>query len=318
MCWNNIIEKEVLQMLIVNNELNSTYHPIINYLPAKIRKLLTFTKVYDAEEIRLRKGLPIVLNFSDKSYFLSENGMLTNNINKALTVTDSDIKEALELIVKSSLYTAENSLKQGFVTVEGGNRIGISGSAVITNSKISSIKNVCSLNYRIAKQIFGASNTVMDSICKNGKILNTLIISPPCCGKTTFLRDIARNLSKKGIKVCVADERNEIAAVSSGYVGFDLGYSIDILEGAPKTEAFNILIRSMSPDVIITDELGGNEDYHAVKKAIYSGVSVIASIHADSRKSLIESNFEFRNLFNCFITLNRKNGPGTIGEIYCD
>jgi len=305
-------------MLIVNNKETITYHPIIKYLPSKIRKLLTFSKLSDAEEIRLRKGLPLVINFSEKSCFLTDVGCLTNSIKNAVIVTDSDIKEALELIVKSSLYTAENSLKQGFVTVEGGNRIGISGSAVITDNKISSLKNISGLNYRIAKEICGVADNIIDNIYRNGKILNTLIISPPCCGKTTILRDIARNLSEKGVKVSVADERNEISAISYGELGFNLGYSLDVLEGASKTEAFKILIRSMSPQVIITDELGGDEDYFAIKKAIYSGVSVIATVHADSRETFLKSHLDFKNLFNCYITLNRSNGPGTIGEIYCD
>ena len=305
-------------MLIVNNKEKIAYHPIIKYLPAKFKKLLTFSKVYDAEEIRLRKGLPLVINFSDKAFFINETGTLTNNINKAVKVTDADIKEALELIVKSSLYTAENSLKQGFVTVDGGNRIGISGSAVITDNKISSLKNISSLNYRIAREICGASDNIINNIYRNGKVSNTIIISPPCCGKTTILRDIARHLSQKGVKVCVADERNEISAVSEGAPGFNLGYSIDILEGASKTDAFKILIRSMSPEVIITDELGDDEDYFAIKKAISSGVSVIASVHSDSRETFLKNNYDFKNLFNCYITLNRNNGPGTIGEIYCD
>ena len=305
-------------MLILNNKETVGYHPIMNYLPSKFKKLLTFIKIYEAEEVRLRKGLPLVINFSDKSCFISSSGTLTNNIRQAICATDQDIKEALELIVKSSLYTAENSLKQGFITIEGGNRIGICGSAVITDSKISSIRNISGLNYRISKEIKGVSDKVIDNIYRDGKILNTLIISPPCCGKTTILRDIARNLSKKGVKVSIADERNEISALSSGRLGFDLGYSLDVLEGAPKTDAFKILIRSMSPDVIITDELGGDEDYYAIKKAISSGVSLIATVHADSRKSFLENNYEFKNIFNCYISLNRTNGPGTIGEIYCD
>ena len=304
-------------MLIVNNKQNISYHPILKYLPSKPRNLLTFTNIGAAEEIRLRKGLPLVINFSDKSYFLTYNGNFTESIKNAVIVSEDDIKEALELIVNSSLYTAENSLKQGFVTVEGGNRIGVSGSAVLTDSKISSIRNISGFNYRIAKEIFGASDKIINNIFRDNKVKNTLIISPPCCGKTTILRDIARNLSNKGLKVSIADERNEISALSSGYIGFDLGYSADVLEGASKKDAFKILIRSMSPDVIITDELGPDEDYQSVEKAIHSGVSVIASVHADSIDEFLRTNQKFKKLFSCFITLNRKNGPGTIGEIYC-
>ncbi len=312
-----MIAKEVLQMLIVNDKQGVSIHPILKYLPSKFKRLLTFTELHYAEELRMRKGLPFVINFSDNSYFITKNSVLTKDIKRAVMVTNEDINEALELIVKSSLYTAENSLRQGYVTIEGGNRIGICGSAVINNSNISSIKNISGLNYRIAKEIDGASDKLIDVIYKDNKVSNTLIISPPCCGKTTILRDVAKKLSKTGLKVCVADERNEICAVSDGFLGFDLGYSLDVLEGAPKGDAFSILIRSMSPDVIITDELGGMEDFLAVKKAIHSGVNVIASIHANSKDELIKNNPELTSLFKCFITLNRKNGPGTIGDIYC-
>lgn len=304
-------------MLIINNKETVFRHPVMNYLPSKFKKLLNFATIGDAEEIRLRRGLPLIINFSDKQCFITSGGILSDNLKQAVIANDYDIREALELIVKSSLYTAENSLKNGFVTVEGGNRIGICGSAVICDNKISSIKNISGFNYRIAKDIRGVSDKIINNIYRNGQVRNTLIISPPGCGKTTILRDIARNLSNKGIKICIADERNEISALSYGKLGFDLGYSLDVLEGASKSDAFKILIRSMSPDVIITDELGGNEDLCAVKKAVHSGVGVIASVHSSSREDFLKNNPEFIGIFNCFITLNRSNGPGTVGEIYC-
>lgn len=304
-------------MLIVNSKETVIRHPVINYLPSKFKRILCFADISDAEEIRLRRNLPLVIGFSDRKRFITAQGNLTDNLKQAVAANDYDIREALELIVKSSLYAAENSLKNGFVTVEGGNRIGVCGSAVITDDKISSIKNISGFNYRIARDICGVSDKIINNIYRKGQVRSTLIISPPGCGKTTILRDIARNLSNRGLKISVADERNEISALSCGKLGFDLGYSLDVLEGASKPDAFKILIRSMSPDVIITDELGGDEDLRAVKKAVCSGVCVIASVHAAAREVFLKSNPDFADVFDCFITLNRTNGPGTIGEIYC-
>ena len=300
-------------MLIVNNKETITYHPIIKYLPSKIRNLLTFSKLSDAEEIRLRKGLPLVINFSEKSCFLTDVGCLTNSIKNAVIVTDSDIKEALELIVKSSLYTAENSLKQGFVTVEGGNRIGISGSAVITDNKISSLKNISGLNYRIAKEICGVADNIIDNIYRNGKILNTLIISPPCCGKTTILRDMIRNLSNgfesfRGKNISLVDERSEIAAMYKGVPQNDVGIRTDVMSNLKKSTGIRMMIRSMGPQIIATDEIGGENDFNSVVDAVYSGVKLLLTVHGNDIDDVSKS-FIDNHLFKIIDVLTKKNKP---------
>lgn len=305
-------------MLIVNNEPILEYHSIIKYIPERLRKYTTGINQYKIEEIRLRKGAGLMVTSKNSGFFIDKKGLLTKNSEKALRVTDEDIKQALNLICNSSLYTIEDSLKDGYITLSGGHRVGICGSVVVKDEHISSIKNISSLNYRIARQVIGVSQNVIERIIYNNKVLNTLIISPPGCGKTTMLRDIIRNLSYLGYRVCVADERNEITALDNGYLGYDLGNSCDVLEGGTKSETIFMLLRTMSPQVLATDEVGGDKDILAIKKAMYCGVSVIATIHADDRESLKYYNSDLLEKFDCFITLSHRNGVGTIEEIYCD
>ena len=305
-------------MLIVNYEQAVKTSSILKFLPGRIKKTLSFIDFDNIEEIRLRKGLPLVIYKGSSNFFITERATVTKNRQKALLVYDDDINEALSLICKNSLYTVEDSLKKGFITVDGGHRIGICGNSVTVDDKISTIKNISGLNYRIARELKGVSDKIFSNILRDKQIKNTLIISPPGCGKTTLLRDIVRKLSNSGIKVCVADERNEISALSNGTYGYDLGYSCDVLEGANKAEAMELLLRSMSPQVIATDELGCENDLKAVKKAVVSGINIIATIHSDSKESVKSTNPELMGHFKCIITLSRKNGPGTIEEIYCD
>lgn len=304
-------------MLILNNEQAYSYHPVIRFIPYRLRKYLTLVHIEDAEEIRLRKGQPMMLYKGAVGWFINGKGLLCDTADEAVVVGEDDIKEALELVSESSLYAVEDSVKNGYITVNGGHRVGICGSAVLKNGKVYTIKNISGLNYRLSREIYGAADLLMNSVLRDNKILNTLIISPPGCGKTTLLRDLIRQISLKGFKVSVADERNEISAIYNGYKGYDLGFSCDVLEGAPKGEAMTILIRSMGPQVVATDEIGTAEDIEVIKRAARSGVAVLSSIHCKNRKKLVEKYTEIAQLFECFVTLSDRNGPGTIEEIYC-
>lgn len=304
-------------MLILNNELAYIYHPIIRYIPKRLRKHLICARLDNVEEIRLRKGRPIMLYGGFSPKYITEKGISEKSSYGMIAVNDEDINEALELICESSLYAVEDRIKNGYVTVDGGHRIGLCGSAVLKDGKIFTIKDISGLNYRISREIYGAGDPVINSIMRDDKVCNTLILSPPGCGKTTLLRDIIRQISYRGIRVSVADERNEISALHKGICGFDLGNSCDVLEGASKEEAMTILLRSMGPEVIATDEIGTAADVAVIKKAMLSGVSVISTIHSDNRQELMKKNKELLNCFECVITLSRKNGAGTIEEVYC-
>ena len=306
-------------MLVVNSEQIYKNNTVLNYLPKRIRKFMYFVEWEELEEIRLRLGRPLILQYRDGTFFLNDKGQTVLIGENLFTVTKQDIEEAVELISHSSLYAHENDIKNGYITISGGNRVGISGSAVLKDNHISSLKDISALNYRIAHEIIGSSDRLMDIITDVNRIKSTLIISPPECGKTTLLRDIIRNISNMKLKVSVIDERCEITASFNGHSGYDLGYCCDILTGAPKDEGMLMMLRSMSPHVIATDELGTAEDILAVKKIVNSGVSVVATIHGQNEAQLRKRTdiSQLLDFFECFIVLSRRFGVGTIEEAYC-
>ncbi len=302
-------------MYIANCEAVSAFRGILDYMPREIRRYFFNVDLSDAYEVRLCLGQPVCIYFRDGRYFLGSKGQAVKNPLSAVRVTRKIIDEALELAVKSSLYSVKDDITNGFITVAGGHRIGISGSAVVKDGKISFIKDISALCYRIAGEVIGAADPVMDLIVKDGEIQNTLIISPPGGGKTTLLRDIARQLSYGGYRVSIVDERREIAAVCEGRSGFDLGYSADVMDGADKADGMLMMLRSMSPDVIVTDEIGTAADAAAIEKIILSGVKIITSVHAASRAQ-VEKRRDLKDIFGFFeaaVTLSGR-GEGRIKE----
>lgn len=252
---------------------------IIYALPERIRRHILQIGTDKLMEIRMRTGTALTLMRTDGIFYITPHGKLTKNFENAIIITASDIKRGLELITHSSVYAYEDEIRAGYITLPGGHRVGICGDAVTENGKIMHMRWIQSLNYRIAREIIGAADCVIDKISDGNRIKNTIIISPPMCGKTTLLRDIARQLSLKGKKVSITDERSEIAALSGGISPFDLGAGCDVLSGVNKADGMLLMLRSMSPDVIITDELGGKEDFDAIAEIKKRGVSIITSLH---------------------------------------
>lgn len=306
-------------MYIVTNEKPAgTGQVLCSYLPPNIRSLLIQLDFSQVEEIRLRLGMPLCIGLQDASWFLCRNGQLSKDPKTAYIVSREDIDAGVELISRGSLYSLENEIRQGYITVTGGHRVGIAGRAVVSGLQITSLKEISGLNYRFAKEITGAADALIHIICKNAMPLNTLILSPPQCGKTTMLRDLARQMSHRGYKVCVVDERCEIAGMHLGESPYDLGPQTDVLDACPKAEGMLMALRSLSPQVIITDEIGNSKDFDAIHSALSCGVCVIASIHAASRVDLLEkTRFQrLKGLFECFVTLSKRRGSGTVEEIY--
>lgn len=303
---------------------------LIRYLPSNISKIITNVHsdlVDDLEEIRLRIKCPLLVSGLDKDFFLNIEGKVVSDKNHAYIVTAEDLRNAVQLISNFSLYSVEEELRNGYITIKGGHRVGISGRAVMDNNKIKVIKDISFMNYRIAKQVIGAADKILNYIIdKTGNPYNTLIISPPQCGKTTMLRDIVRQLSNgissrksKPKKIALVDERNEIAACYCGIPRNDIGIRTDVLDSSPKAEGIILMIRSMSPELIVTDEIGRREDGEAILDAINAGVKVITSIHGgDIEDFLIKNSLESlrKDMFERIVVLSRNNGVGTIEKIY--
>ena len=277
------------------------------------------------QEIRLRVNLPVIVIRNGKEVFLDEKGCFTDKSEASYIIEEQELEDILQHICHYSVYAFEDELRQGFITVAGGHRVGIAGQVVLeTDGSVRSMKHISYMNIRVSHQIKGAADSVLPYIYESGALLNTLIISPPSCGKTTLLRDLVRQVSDgnsygKGKCVGVVDERSEIAGCFAGKPQNDLGMRTDVLDACPKALGMMILLRSMSPQVIAVDELGGNDDIAALCMAASCGSRILATIHGESiedvrKKAGMKTLFE-QNMFQCFITLGRKNGKCVVESI---
>lgn len=286
-----------------------TFREILNRLPSSISyelSLLPSNIIMEIEEIRLRCGQRTIITYG--------------KYEKALTkvITKDDLHKILNSLIKFSYYAYEEDLAKGFITISGGHRVGICGKTVVNDNRPTLIKEISSINIRFAKEIIGCASSLVPILIKDNNPVNTLIVSPPGCGKTTMLRDIARILSRRRIKVAICDERSEIAGMFQSEPSFDLGPRTDVLDGCDKTFGIPMLIRSMSPEVIITDEIGKIDDIMSIELCQNSGVKLITSIHGKDKHDLLSSKIKpliTKKVFNNIIYLTQEDGPGTIKEI---
>lgn len=278
------------------------------------------------EEIRLRINQPLTIRTEKNEYFLTSSGQSGSKMNSYI-VTKEDLIKSLERMTYSSIYAAEEELRQGFITLPGGHRVGISGETIVEHTKIRTIRNISALNIRLARQPEIASDIIKLLLDKNRTFYHTLLVSPPRAGKTTILRFLVKQLSDgipsiglEGQTVSVVDERSEIAGMWQGVPSFDLGCRTDVLDRCPKALGLNMMIRSMSPAVIAVDELGGPDDVSALKEALRCGVRILATAHASSLHELqgreyLQDLFR-KQMFERVVILSRAKGPGTIESVY--
>lgn len=311
-------------------KLKSVENEILPFVISSIRSILlkVDNNILDnLEEIRLRVRKPLMVFYKNVDWFVTADGMLTKDISASYLVSQHEILKTMELMSENSVYAYQEEIRAGYLTLRGGHRVGLCGKTVMQDNQIRNIKDFNGLNIRVAKEIPGCSKHIIKFITKNNHdIYNTLIIGPPQCGKTTILRDVARIMSNGdenfdfvGLKVGIVDERSEIAACFKGVPQNDVGYRTDIMDGCPKSLGMEMLLRSMSPNIIITDEIGTHGDKAAILKVLNSGVKIITSAHGYSitelkmREELLE--LIKSCLFERYIVLSSRNGPGTLEEV---
>ena len=283
-----------------------------SYISLEIQKI---NNNQTLNEIRLRARQKVILKCVNQEIVLES------------IVTTKTILEILLNVSKNSIYAIQSDINNGFVIIRGGHRVGICGEVVYVDGKIKNIKNISSLNIRVARQVYGCADSVLPEIIKNGKLLNTLIISPPGCGKTTLIRDIIRQISDgvevlnlKGQNVSLIDERGEIASVYEGVPCLDVGCRTDVMSNVNKALGMKMTIRSMAPDIIATDEIGKKEDIVAIKEAVLSGVNVLFTMHGDSIKNILKNpsvkELLDLDIFSKIIVLSSGKFPGIVEKIY--
>lgn len=304
---------------------------VLSGVPAEIKQIICSVKgeyLNQLEEIRLRLGKPLMINCSRSDYMLTHEGGIAEKIEEAYKITRSDCEKTIQLLSNYSVYAIEEELKNGYITLKGGHRVGIVGRGIMENGKVKALKNISGFNIRIARQVVGCADKLIRHIVKRHEndIYNTLLVSPPLCGKTTILRDIIRQLSNgiealgiKGLKVGLVDERSEIAGSYQGIPQNDIGFRTDVLDACPKSSGLIMLIRSMSPQVIATDEIGSRMDVEAIYEALNAGIHIITTIHGSSIEDILKRPFINEviknNVFERIVFLSSRYGPGTIEEI---
>jgi stage III sporulation protein AA len=302
--------------------------PILHTLPVSIReKIQSLPQVTldGLEEIRVRQNRPLEIITAERFWFLSGTGQLCLRPEEGMIPTREDCQKMLNLISHHSLYAMEEELRRGYVTVEGGHRIGLVGKAILEQGKVKCLREVTGFNVRIARAVKGVGEQLLPYLLPKEHVENVLIISPPQCGKTTLIRDLARLASIGGEripsrKVGIVDERSEIAGCVDGVPQQDVGPRTDVLDACPKAEGMMMMIRSMSPEILVVDEIGRREDSEAVHEAVYAGVHLFATAHGQSLDEIcrrpILAELVREGIFTRMVLLSRKRGPGTIEAIY--
>lgn len=251
-------------------------------LPPRLREeALSLPEVdkFWVEEFRLRTGWPMTAVIDGEERPLG-----------GAPVRGEELEQLVELASRASLHTVLDQMCQGYLTAQGGHRIGLCGAAVTRGGEVHGFRSLSSANLRIARQVKGAAAPVLNGLCPGGRLAGTLILAPPGLGKTTLLRDLIRSVSEgEGcvpLRVSLADERGEVAAMYGGCPQLEVGRRTDVAEGCPKAQGLMLLLRAMNPQVLAVDEITAPEDVRALMTAAGCGVTLLATAHGESRADL--------------------------------
>lgn len=268
---------------------------VYGVLAVSLRKLFQKTNGCFSllQEIRLRTDEPVLVKYGGEEFFLGKQGGFLKDAKEAYRLSREELAETLDYISNYSMYAFEEQIKKGYITLPGGHRVGVAGRVLWEHQAVKNIRYISFLNIRVAHEVKGCADMVLSHIHDGKRLQHTLIISPPCCGKTTILRDIVRQCSDgfgniPGVNVGVVDERSEIGAAYGGKPQNHVGCRTDLLDGCPKSEGMMMLVRSMSPQIIAVDEIGSREDMEAIEYVMNCGVSMIATVHGNSIEELKE------------------------------
>ena len=282
---------------------------VSRYFPLKLTEAILLFGIDGVEEIRI---------MADKNCFVRKGGKMYDTY---VYISSKELTSIFESMCRGSVYAVQQTLASGYITLDGGHRVGVCGKTIIENGTVKHMTEISSLCIRIAREVKGAANAFFSFICSGSRIYNTLIISPPGCGKTTVLRDIASRMGDK-VRVCIADERSEISAAKNGVSPYNMGKLTCVMDGVPKSTGMNILLRAMSPDVIITDETGSDEEEQAIRKITNCGVKIITTAHGYSEKDILRhrclGEMIKDGIFERIVVLSGKKGPATLEKIIAE
>ncbi len=289
---------------------------IQQYFPVQLQqKMLRYEPLFcEVQEIRCRIERPLVFR-------------LRQNREQPITekLSALEMHHIVDRISQGSIYAWEEEFRQGYLTLSGGHRVGLAGKGVLEQGRIRTLKQISGLNIRIARSVPGAANALIPRVMEGGRLHNTLLVSPPGCGKTTMLRDLIRQLSNgipeqqiPGINIGVVDERSELAGCVNGIPQLDVGLRTDVLDGCPKSEGIRMLIRSMGPQAVAADEIGTAADAAALEEALQSGVAIMTTAHGNGMQDLLRhpvlKHLVMQECFPVIVSLRWEHGQIAVQE----
>jgi len=279
------------------------------HLPSRLTEALLIMGTKDIEEVRIN---------AERNAAAVKNGVLMDT---GIFIKREELSGVINSMCRGSLYAMQQSLSQGFITLAGGHRVGICGKCITENGVITHITDISAACIRISRAVYGAADEIMEYLEYRGKLYNSLIISPPGCGKTTVLRDAVRQLGNR-YRVCIADERSEIASLKNGVPAHDIGKYTTVMDSVPKEKGMIMLLRSMSPEIIATDETGSAGEEEAIYRIINAGVKILTTAHGYSERDILSrrhlGNLVEKGIFERIFILGRKNGVATVEKIITD